>query len=265
MNPNKVETVGMVPVARFHGMDEVEAFRSIAQECGVETRVANVRRTDAGFDFTLGGGSQFLGWVVLAVESDVPALTAHLEKHLEVDPLDPMRSAKATELLAIVDGPLEGNLCEKVTAARILAEQSVVVQSVLPGTGVDTHLAGDARQARWLGITGWIFTLRYIVMYVLDLLSPESESPGLLGMSFGFGMQTSAIYGGDAVAENVKPFLLLMIPMATGFALLAKRKLKDGTVRPMFPDHWRKTGYFHFWLPVFFMICVMVTHFTATR
>lgn len=259
MNPDNDVTPGMVAVARFHDMEEVESFRAIAMECGVPTRVADVRRGLGGFDFTLGASAQFLGWAVMVAEPDVPVLEAHLTSQLEIDPMDPMNTAPTPELSEIVNGPLTGNLWEKITARRILESRAVPVEPVAASGVADSHVDGDERLARWLGAVGWTFTIIYLAIVISGLFpnAPPTYEEALV--LFAPGAQGYVEYTGDPFADDLRPFILTVIPMATGLALfLSRRQLRSGLVRPMFPPFWRATGRLHFWLPAVTMILFAV-------
>lgn len=244
----------MVPVARFHGMDEVEAFREIAKECGVETRVANVQRPVAGFDATLGGTAQFMGLVVLVRPADLPGLKAHLEAELEIDPMDPMQSASTEELQAVGEGPVNGNLCEKILAERILASRSERVETAGAAAWVDTQLERDAKSARWLGVMGWVFTIIYFSIVISGLLPPAELTEEQVAVMYAPGARGAVPETRDPFADNLLPFILTVVPMATGLALWAsKRQMRNGLVRPMFPFFWRFNGALQLWLPVLLM------------
>lgn len=252
----------MVPVARFHGMDEVEAFRGIAEECGVVTQVANVERTVAGFDATLGGTAQFMGFVILVAAAEVPVLKAHLEAGLEIDPMDPMQSASTGELLAMTGGPVDGNLCEKIVAERILASRAQpAVETAAAAAWVDTQMERDRKLARWLGMMGWVFTIIYLSIVLNGLFPPAHLTDEQVAVMFAPGARGWVPETRDQIADNLRPFILTVIPMATGIALwLSRRQMRNGLVRPMFPPFWRITGAVQLWLPV-----VLIGGATALR
>lgn len=244
----------MVPVARFHGMDEVEAFRAIAKECGVETRVANVERPVAGFDATLGGTAQFMGLVVLVRAADIPRLKSHLEAELEINPMDPMQSASTGELQAVGEGPVNGNLCEKILAERILASRTERVETAGSAAWVDTQLERDAKLARWLGVLGWVFTIIYLSIVINGLFPPPPLTDEQSVVLFAPGARGAVPHTRNPFAENIRPYILTTVPMATGLALWAsRRQMRNGLVRPMFPPFWRFNGALLLWLPVLLM------------
>ena len=105
----------MAAVARFQDREQGEAFCGIAAEGGITTRLTDSRRPVPGFDGTLGGSNHVMGYAVHVKADDVPALRAHLESSMEIDPIDPLHTASSAELQAMVEGQLDGNLCEQIT------------------------------------------------------------------------------------------------------------------------------------------------------
>ena len=63
----------------------------------------------------------------------------------------------------------------------------------------------------------------------------------------------------QSLADGVQPYLLTLVPMAIGGALiLSRRQLKNGSNRPLYPAFWRRMGYVFFWLPVALLVYVLV-------
>ncbi|MES2706604.1 MAG: hypothetical protein V4726_08375 [Verrucomicrobiota bacterium] len=254
MQSAETESSSMVTVARFRNREQAREFCAIAAECGVATRVSDSRRFNGSgsFDATLGGADSLEGCSIQVKAEDVAVLRTHLEANMEIDPLDPMHTADRAELLAMADGPLNGNLCEQIIAARILAKlPPATIGEILPGAA-DAYLAADRRMARWLGVTGLLFTAVYLVIFLDGLgFTPYPDS------SYGHdqrhpGFSHYVPFEGEAIANNVRPFLIMLIPLGTGAALiLSTRQLRDGTSRRMFPPFWRITGHLLFWLPLF--------------
>ncbi|MDB6136123.1 MAG: hypothetical protein JWM59_4366 [Verrucomicrobiales bacterium] len=165
----------MVPVARFTTREQAESFLTIASECGVAARILDLRGFSGGFDSTLGGADSLQGFSVEVKAEEVTALAAHLEAGMEIDPQDPMHSAGRDELTAIAEGPLDGNLCERIIASRILAGLPPERSRGVCGdpVAVDAWLAADGRMARWLGAAGLIFTAVYLTVMADRILFPD--------------------------------------------------------------------------------------------
>jgi len=257
MNPSGPELSPMVWVARCFNREEADAFAAMAAECGVSVRLASTRQSAGGFDATLGGADHLLGFSVRVKASDVPVLRAHLESSMEADPLDPLNTASDAELLAMTQGPLEGNLCEQIIAAKLLAGRPEPDAVKLEEGPVDVHLSSDRRVARWLGAVGLIFL---VICYCFVFTGFRAALAGLGKLKarsvlvLDSGFEAGIMIGNDAIAHNLRPFILTVIPMAAGTALiLSKRQLRNGTTRPMFPPLWRTIGYFLFWLPALLM------------
>src|SRR6478752_10328196 len=151
MQPVGPESPAMVPVARFTTREQAESFRAIAAECGVAARVLDLRRFSGGFDRTLGGADSLQEFSVEVEPGEAPVLAAHLEAGMEIDPMDPMHSAGRDELTAIAEGPLNGNLCGRIIAARILAALPPERSRGVCGdpVAVDAWQTADGRMARW--------------------------------------------------------------------------------------------------------------------
>lgn len=258
MQPVGPESSSMVTVARFPNREQAEAFCAIAAECGTAARVSELRRFSRGFDATLGGADSLEGCSVQVSAEEVTTLRTHLKNHLEIDPLDPLHTADRAELLAMTEGPLNGNLCEQIIAARILANLPPapgMEMSSGSSAGTDAYLAADHRMARWLGGMGLFFTAAYLVILLNGLgftRQPDSSHSSDAHAQPGLGRHVP--FEGDKIANNVRPFLIMLIPLGTGAALiLSIRQLRDGTSRRMFPVFWRMTGHVLFWLPIFIM------------
>ncbi len=254
----------LVPVARFSDKNQAAAFCEIATECGVATRVSDSRRFTAGFDATMGGADKLEGCSVLVKAGDVPVLRAYLEASLEIDPMDPLHTAGRSELRAMEEGPLDGNLCEQIIASKILATLPPEAPVDSPQAAADdAHLAADRRFARWLGGAGLLFTAIY-----LSVITNSLVFTGYLQYAYpvyaGSGLNQTVHFYDDGIARNIRPLLLMIFPMGTGAALiLSRRQLRDGSSRRMFPPFWRITGYLLFWIPVLVMsglIGLMVIH-----
>lgn len=247
----------MVWVARCFNREEADAFAAMAAECGVSVRLTSTRRAASGFDATLGGADHLLGFSVNAKASDVPVLRAHLESSMEADPLDPLNTASDADLLAMTQGPLEGNLCEQIIAAKLLAGRPEPDAVSLDDRPVDIHLSSDHRVARWLGAVGLVFLVICFTIVFTGLeaaLAGMEHSEASTPVGFEGGFQADVLSRHDQITNNLRPFILTVIPMAAGTALiLSKRQLRNGTTRPMFPPLWRTIGFLLFWMPVLLM------------
>lgn len=261
MQPSVPQPFPVVSVAKFSSLEEAEAFHALAAECGVDARISSTRRFSTGFDATLGGSDSLEGYAVKIHPADVPALRAHLAATLQLDPMDPMHSAGRAELQGITEGPVDGNLCEQVIAAKIL--ESLPPESTtepIQPQPVDGHLERDRRLARWLGGTGLVFTAIYASAVLGGIhFAGEVEDahylPEYVQDSFSYAMP----YHDDGISRNMRPLLITLVPMATGAALiLSWRQLRDGTRRRMFPPVWRLTGQLLFWLPALVMASLLV-------
>jgi hypothetical protein len=257
MDPPSSALLPMDWVARCFNREEADAFAAMAAECGVAVRLTSTRQAASGFDATLGGADHLLGFSVSVKSSDVPVLRAHLESSMEADPMDPLNTASDADLLAMMQGPLEGNLCEQIIAAKLLAGRPEPDPVRMDDGPADIHLSSDRRVAGWLGAVGLIFLVICFTIVFSGLRAALADPEHLeAGTPVGFegGLQAAVLSRHDQIANNLRPFILTVIPMAAGTALiLSKRQLRNGTPRPMFPPLWRTIGYFLFWMPVLLM------------
>ena len=240
-----------VPVARFQSMEEAGAFCAIARECGVKTSRVDLQRSTSGFDGTLGGTTHLMAYCVWLNAEDLPLLREHLASSMEIDPLDPLHTAGRAELLAMVQGPVDGNLCEQVIAGKILNSlppQEAPNVAISPET--DAHSAADRRKARWLGVTGVGFTTIYLTIFLNSIFLSADPDSDYASRSFNAGIRILTSQNHDSIADNIRPFLITSVPMAVGATLfLSRRQLRDGRVRRMFPPFWQSMGHLLFWLP----------------
>ncbi len=254
MKPVYPVSSGMVPVARFSDKNQAAAFCEIALECGIVARVSDSRRFKSGFDATMGGADNLEGCSVLVKAGDVPVLKAYLEASLEIDPMDPLHTAGRAELRAMQEGPLDGNLCEQIIASKIL--DSLPAEAPAESSQValaDAHLAADRRVARWLGGAGLLFMAIYLSIILNSLVFTGY-------LQYGYpvyaetGVSQTVHFHDEGIARNIRPLLIVIVPMGTGAALiLSWRQLRDGSRRRMFPAWWRVTGYLLFWIPLLVM------------
>jgi hypothetical protein len=244
--------LALVPVARFQEAAEAGAFSAIAAECGVGTRLMDARRSTPAFDGTLGGTLHPVGFTVYVRPEELASLRHHLESAMELDPLDPLHTADRSELLAMAEGPTNGNLCEQIIALKILAARPPEASPVAPETPeTDSHLAADRNRARWLGAIGLGFTAIYLTILLNGIVLTAQPDSEYASYSFSEGLRQTVWHDHDPVAGMIRPFLLTLIPMGAGAALLlSHRPLRNGTSRPQFPLRWRIIGHLLFWLPV---------------
>lgn len=244
--------LALVPVARFQEAAEAEAFSAMAAECGVGTRLMDARRSTPAFDGTLGGTLHPMGFTVYVRPEELVRLRHHLESAMELDPMDPLHTAERAELLAMAESPTNGNLCEQIIARKIIAARPPEARPVAPETPeTDSHFAADRRRARWLGAIGLGFTAIYLTILLNGILPTVNPAAEYASSSFSEGLRQTVWHDHDPVAGMIRPFLLTLVPMGAGAALLlSRRPLRNGTSRPQFPLLWRIIGHLLFWLPV---------------
>jgi hypothetical protein len=203
-----------------------------------------------------------MGFAVYVPKSSLSDLRKHLAATMEIDPLDPMHGASRAELTAIMEGVMDGNVCEQIVAAKILesrppeAETDISASNTAQEELTDTHLSADRKTAVWLGVAGLLFTAGYLALHLPDtfadtmaIVAPSATSGGSNSYSEMYE------YSHDPISTNLRPFLMTAVPMGCGAALLlSKRRLRNGTPRPMFPNPWRWIGGLLFWLPAVLLL-----------
>ena len=233
----------------------------LAAETGVFAVVVDPRRLPKAFDATLGAFDIAEGFTVYVDPSGVPQLRARLAESLTVDPNDPLHSLTTAELLALAGASLDANLAEQVIAEKLLAgrgDEPLSSPDTAPaGKGIrnDPHLAADACRARWIGVLALIFPVTCLLI-AAPTLSQLFRDPVNTAVGHAIFIQTALTHVPpveDRFFTALRIFMGALIPVAASGALaFSRRKLRDGSSRPMFPQRWRRLG----WTSLIFIIAV---------
>ena len=275
--PSSFHLSGLTRAARYYSREEAEELAALAGEGDIFAVVVDPRRLPGAFDATLGGFDAAEGFTVYVDPSGLSKLRAMLADTLTVDPGDPLHSLTAAELAAIAVAPLDANLAEQVIAAQLLAARGIDPQDPslrLPGplseTATDPHLAADARTARWIGVLALAFPVTFLL-----LAAPSAwelvRDPVTAMVDQSLYVQAALIQASpeeDTFRTALRMFLGVLIPVAASGALIfSRRRLRDGSARPMFPRLWRRLGLLSliFILAVYLIPLAWVIWITATH
>ena len=246
----------LVVAARFYSREEAQAFYELAHESGARVHLLEPELVGRGFDITLGAAERVVASSVMIHPDDWESLETALEPQLEIDPHDPVAASPTAELRALLAGPRDANLPERVIARKVIAALPPASQAETPAAHVeDIHRDGDEKVGVWLTSLAMLATLCFVTV-MLTLFRPWGADHlyayGLTPGGGAEGIQADAkIYGVDPFAAPIKGLLPLILPSITTLSvILTRRRLKDGRVRPMFPRAQRQVCWFALGLSV---------------
>lgn len=245
----------MIAAGKFYSREEAEELKAVSEEAGIPALIIDPRKQPGAFDATLGGFTASLTFTVYVHQDAAEALSSRLENILELDPADPLCSLSVPELLALTQGPVDGNLAERVLARKALAARPDHSASLpVPSPGAkddqeppnDPHATADARRAWWFGAAALVLPIIWLA--ALLTAAGENHSANTREISRDAFDRQSSLYAtlqeADSFAGPLRLFIIVLLPVtAAGTLIFSRRKLRDGTHRPMFPRYWRIFGW----------------------
>lgn len=274
--PSSYHLSGLTRAARYYSREEAEELTSLAADGNIFAVVVDPRRLPGAFDATLGGFDAAEGFTVYVDPSGVSKLREMLADALTVDPADPLYSLTTAELTAIAAAPLDANLAEQVIAEKLLAvreseppDDALSVPAPVNETRTDPHLIVDARSARWIGVLALAFPVSCLLLAAPSAWKPVRD-PVNTAVDQALSVQTALLQTRpeeDSFLTALRMFMGVLIPVvASGTLVFSRRKLRDGTGRPMFPRLWRRIGLISlifiltvYLIPLAWVICITTT------
>ena len=221
----------------------------MAAEAGILAVIADLTRTSAQFDASLGGFTASEGYTVYVAPADVPKLCKVLEETLTVDPLDPLCALSNAELRHILDTPLRTNLTEWALARKLLTtrgpdEDRPRTVEEKADWAQDVYAAADIRLARWLGAVVLISFGVAVVLVSMGMGGAFELAEAEFSARTPVGEQLSESRMYDRFAEPLKVLIPAVLCFASSLVLVfCWRLLPGGAWRWMFPPVWRSIGW----------------------